>query len=234
MTTNPKPAFVELDSITRIASVLLLLHLVMSLVAVASGWAERELLVAARDGVYFGQGSFQQKAAASDTRQALVAVAQFAIFVIAGIGVLVWTHRANRNAHALSPRPLAYTPGWAVGWYFIPIANLFKPYKAMEATWNASRDPLGTQPVRDSSLLGAWWLLWIVTCLLSRAATRMSARAEDTDSLVQASGFMLASDVLEVPLTVLLLLVMRAIARMQASAASNASRTEVVHAIAAA
>lgn len=43
--------------------------------------------------------------------------------VAAGIAVLRWIYRASRNAHAFGPA-MTVTPGWAVGWFFVPIANL--------------------------------------------------------------------------------------------------------------
>ena len=40
------------------------------------------------------------------------------IWLIAGILVLVWIHRANHNARQLGAADMRFTPGWAVGWYF--------------------------------------------------------------------------------------------------------------------
>src|SRR5437868_6687462 len=54
------------------------------------------------------------------------------VFIITGVLFLRWIHRANRNARALGAQGMRFTPGWAVGWYFIPIASLWKPYQAMK------------------------------------------------------------------------------------------------------
>ena len=43
----------------------------------------------------------------------------------------VWIRRANINADALVRSRMEFTPGWAVGWFFVPFANLFKPYQVM-------------------------------------------------------------------------------------------------------
>lgn len=56
------------------------------------------------------------------------------------------------------------TPGWAVGWYFIPIANLWKPFAAM-------RDIVATSTsgqALPSFLLPMWWALWIVSLFAER------------------------------------------------------------------
>ncbi|MDA7882411.1 DUF4328 domain-containing protein [Akkermansiaceae bacterium] len=52
----------------------------------------------------------------------------------------VWTNRSCKNAwlfRVLTGRYLrpgsgeSYTPGWAVGWYFVPFAMLWKPFQAI-------------------------------------------------------------------------------------------------------
>ena len=58
-----------------------------------------------------------------------------------GILVLTWIHRANHNARQLGADDMRFTPGWAVGWYFVPIAWFWKPYQAMKEIWLASANP---------------------------------------------------------------------------------------------
>ena len=72
-----------------------------------------------------------------------------------------WIYRANSNARALGAAEMAFTPGGAVGWYFVPIANFWKPYQAMREIWKASASPFGWQRQRVSALLPCWWLLTI-------------------------------------------------------------------------
>lgn len=90
--------------------------------------------------------------------RALLGLAALATAVV----VSRWIYRANSNARALGARGMAFTPGGAVGWYFVPIANLWKPYQAMREIWKASAGPLGWQRRPVSALLPCWWLLAIV------------------------------------------------------------------------
>jgi hypothetical protein len=46
-------------------------------------------------------------------------------------------YRTNVNAPTFNDG-MSVTPGWAIGWFFVPVANLFKPYQAMKETWIAS------------------------------------------------------------------------------------------------
>ena len=71
-----------------------------------------------------------------------------AVSAAAGIGSLVfvatvvlwcvWQHRAQQKAIVLAGGGLRFTPGWAVGWWFIPFANLVKPFQTVRELWEAS------------------------------------------------------------------------------------------------
>ncbi len=93
------------------------------------------------------------------------------VFLI--IFFLIWLYRAFSNLPALESRNLEFSPGWAVGWWFIPFANLVKPYRVMGELWNASDsdfDPelfLSSQ-VGTPSIIGWWWGLFIVGNIVGR------------------------------------------------------------------
>jgi hypothetical protein len=81
----------------------------------------------------------------------------------AGIAWLLWQHRAHENLRALGVGGLSYSPGWAVGWWFIPIANLVLPYLVMLELWRAS-EPKGTPGwlrERIAALLPLWWISYL-------------------------------------------------------------------------
>ncbi len=44
---------------------------------------------------------------------------------------LIWIYRAFGNLSVLKARNLEFSPGWAVGWWFIPFANLVKPFQVV-------------------------------------------------------------------------------------------------------
>jgi uncharacterized BrkB/YihY/UPF0761 family membrane protein len=43
--------------------------------------------------------------------------------ILTGLAWFIWLHRAVANARSLGV-PTECTPGWAVGWWFVPFANL--------------------------------------------------------------------------------------------------------------
>lgn len=76
---------------------------------------------------------------------------------------LVWMHAAAKNIRSFGHEGLEFTPGWAVGWWFIPFMNWVKPFQALKEIWQAS-DPeaigTGSQSWRASVVpgtFGVWW-----------------------------------------------------------------------------
>lgn len=92
----------------------------------------------------------------------LLAVVEIPLRLLSFILLLVWTYKAYTNLHSLKSRDLEYTPGWAVGWWFIPLANLVKPYQVMGELWNASDSDFNentffTNYVGTPRIVGFWW-----------------------------------------------------------------------------
>jgi hypothetical protein len=97
-----------------------------------------------------------------------------ALAMVASIVVVaLWIYRAHANLRAAGVEGLAFSPGWAVGWYFIPIANLFKPFQAMRELWNTTHGQSGGYTEPADSLLTAWWGTWIAGNVLSNIGTRL-------------------------------------------------------------
>src|SRR4051812_40932909 len=70
-----------------------------------------------------GEGS-SARLSVLNTMQELVGLGQLVIFIVTGITFLRWIHRANVNVRGFGAEGMTFTPGWSVGWYFVPIANL--------------------------------------------------------------------------------------------------------------
>lgn len=102
------------------------------------------------------------------------ALCLFVSFVVIGM----WIHRAHANLFAAGIDGLEFTPGWSVGWFFIPIANLFKPFQAMRELWNASHNQSDSFSSPADSNLSLWWGTWIIGNILSNLSAR-SGFSED-------------------------------------------------------
>ena len=86
-----------------------------------------------------------------------------AVGILAGLVCLAWLYRVHTNLPALGARNLRFTPEWAVGLWFIPLAHLYYPYHVMREIWRES-DPGGGEESQlqlgaPGALIGWWWAL---------------------------------------------------------------------------
>ena len=131
---------------------------------------------------------------------ASTALAEYALYVLVAVAFLVWLHRVVTNSHGLGEQGLRFTPGWAVGWWFIPFANLVRPAQVMSETWRAS-DPQHTRSdVRSRrqvsiAVVGLWWALFVLGSVIGRFAA-VGSNASTLDGLrtnAEAEGELLDS-----------------------------------------
>jgi hypothetical protein len=215
----PKPdkvyAFIDPTLRTRWVKGLLYVGIAVSAVSMVSNIMEYQLLASMRTGDFDGETELMAAAEANDLRQQVIAIAYSAWFFATAIAVLMWTYRANKNAHALGAESMRFTPGWAVGWYFIPIFNLWKPYQAMKEIWKASANPHDWQNQPRSPLLPWWWFFWIFSNIVAQVAFRFSLQAEEIGEIMGASLLNIALDAVDIPGDLLLIAIVGRICQMQ-------------------
>jgi hypothetical protein len=215
---SPTPPLASRDyrdptTLTKWVKGLLVLSLVVDLVATLSGALEFALLRSISGGT--AEGDIETLANANDARQMAIGIAQLAAYIVTGIVFLVWIYRANRNARALGAQGMRFTPGWSVGWYFVPIMSLWRPFQAMREIWQASAEPGNWRAVQSPPLLGWWWAFYLGNQILSQVAYRLSDNVHDMDSALTASVVMTASSATGLPLDILGLLLVAKIAANQ-------------------
>jgi hypothetical protein len=78
-------------------------------------------------------------------------------FLLSAVPVLGWIYRAHANLHDAGVEELKYSPGWALGGYFVPLVNLVVPFRAMRELYNRSH---GEKPWDSAAAVGdvtSWW-----------------------------------------------------------------------------
>ncbi|BDS05944.1 hypothetical protein NT6N_09840 [Oceaniferula spumae] len=108
----------------------------------------------------------------------------------------IWINRSCKNAWLLDPPRMSVTPGWSVGYFFIPILLLWKPYTAMKEIRSASYG-------KDHALkavLPLWWTFWLMTMLIGNITFRIYMNSDDTESYLMACKL----DLVATPLNVVL------------------------------
>jgi len=111
----------------------------------------------------------------SDISESLVTLIQFVLLIITGITYLRWIYRTNKNLRAFSGEHMMFTPGWSVGWYFIPIAFLYKPYQGMKEIWQVSHKNRAV----TYSIVRWWWALFLISSFLDRLASKFATIGGD-------------------------------------------------------
>ncbi|HLE37108.1 MAG TPA: DUF4328 domain-containing protein [Candidatus Acidoferrales bacterium] len=140
------------------------------------------------------------EAEANDSRQQIMGVIHLLVYVVTGVAFLRWIHRANTNVRGFGATELKFTPGWSVGYYFIPFLNLVRPYRAMKEIWQASKNPDGWNNEPAPPLLSWWWGLLLISGFLGQASLRLALRADDAASLSTSTIAALASGLVDIPL----------------------------------
>jgi Na+/proline symporter len=158
---------------------------------------------------------------ANDARQALIAWVQIVVNVIAGIVFLVWINRAYKNLYALRAEGLRFSSGWAVAWFFIPFASLFRPYQVMSEVLRAS-DPAADLSDSDSwkylslpRIVGIWWTFFLVSNWASQLAGRFILRADTASDLLTATYAYMGSEAVSIIGIVITVILVQRVRRVQ-------------------
>lgn len=153
---------------------------------------------------FFGSDPMDAEAFnAADAIMGVIALAFFPVYILTIIFFCRWKILAMRNAHRLSTEAMEFTPGWAVGWYFVPIAMLWKPFQAMRELWNVTHGKAGRGKAPPA--LTTWWTLWILSGFVGQISFRAAMHG--------LRGVEIAADVAGIAIGVPLLLVTLKIVR---------------------
>jgi Domain of unknown function (DUF4328) len=211
-------SFSSLSSLTRLVTVLLALCIVIDLIAIGVGYSQSALLSATMR----EQTTADEALIANDNRQQVIAILQIAAYFITGVFFLIWIYRAHRNLPELGVRRPRYSPAWAVGWFFVPILNLYRPYDMVKELWKESNPDVGisdaffmqhsstqVQYSSKSSLIGLWWGLWIGSYVAARAYSFLLSQPNPEDQLVAATWVGMISDGLSIAAAVSITCIVR-------------------------
>lgn len=211
--TGAVPPYLSGHNRARWTMLLLGAAIVLDLIAVPSDLLQYDLL----DRISRGDEFTIAEAEANDTRQSLIGIVQVLILVATVVVYLMWLHRAHRNLPALGAQNLRFTPGWAVGWWFVPFANLVRPYQVVKEVWQASCPDVGASDwsaFKASPVIISWWLLFLVSGVLGQQAARFAFK-EDPAELMAGSAFLAASDGLDAIAAALAIVIVLKIDRWQ-------------------
>lgn len=133
-------------------------------------------------------------------------------FVLCAIGLaiafLAWLSRTVEIVPALGAGTPHDSPRWAIAWWFIPIAFLWKPYTVVREAWDRLAMPPRTS---GGTLVVGWWLSWIGATTLGRVASAMADSSSSWEAVQNGFWVWFGSSVLSVAAAVSGFLVVREI-----------------------
>ncbi|GMR04819.1 MAG: hypothetical protein BMS9Abin23_0730 [Thermodesulfobacteriota bacterium] len=195
------------EFLTRLLRTMLWIFMVVVFLNLLSDLAQMNL---------FSSGSFTSaRAEANNTRQAVLGILYTFTYLITAVTFLRWIYLASINCRGFNPDAMRFTPGWSVGYYFIPVLNLFRPYQTMKEVWLVSMDPRRGKDQSAGALLVWWWALWLISGLFGQASFRMTLAAKTPEALGTATSVSIVSDIALIALSIAAIKLVNTIFRMQ-------------------
>ncbi len=197
------------------AMLLIWIMLALEIVALISSYLQYDLLQTVAGG---GQISMEQ-ADVNDIREQIIGIISSVAYVISVITFILWFRRAYYNLHQ-KVNYLSYSEGWAAGSWFVPILNLFRPFKIMEELYEETKAFLIKKGVSintniTTSIVGWWWALWIINGIVGNVIFRYSINAESVDELIIATVLSMIGNLLGIPLALITIKVIRDYAKVE-------------------
>ena len=174
---DPKDKVVSngyLSSMSRADWTSAMLIVVILLAAVSAYFTFQEINLLER--VLEGEQISDAEAISNDERIMFVSSLWLGAYIITAVIFFFWIHRACSNLDYLKVTDTRFTPGWAIGWWFIPFANIFMPYQVVKELWKTSDTNTVSmdstiqhntwKQAYTSPILILWWLLWLASGFL--------------------------------------------------------------------
>jgi hypothetical protein len=144
-----------------------------------------------------------------DATFAVSGIISILVWVPTVIAWLAWSSRTVDNEDALGIGPSKVSPRWAMGWWFVPFANLVMPYRTHREIYD--RYHIGVAAGAGFVLL--WWVVYLADNFLSNVVGRVWLAAETFEELQTGLTLYTFSDLLTAISAILALVLVRRIQR---------------------
>ncbi|MEJ6120654.1 DUF4328 domain-containing protein [Vibrio sp. 2-Bac 85] len=213
--TNLNQTVKSLERLTQWIKYVLYAQIVIAIFSIIFGFLEFRLLATYQEGFYASlEEAFADGELVIQSLQ-VTGIVSLIAFIASAILILKWIYRANHNARQLGAQSMSHTPAWSIGYYFIPIFNLWKPYLALKEIWMTSKSPLDWRYPKVSITLPIWWTLWLSSNILNQSIFRLSASAETLPELMKLNILSQVSNIMDIPLAIVTLIIIKNIYKMQ-------------------
>jgi len=169
---------------------------------------------------------------AGEVLSLLIRLALIGIGFLTGVAFLLWIYRASTNLKALGAAELKYSPGWAIGGFFVPFLNLVRPYQVVTEIWRASAAGASRSGgvnwtyEQTPAFISVWWGSWLLSGFLDSLSVLVVFGAAAGNQQLVAGRYRAASDLIGIASAALAMTVVLAInARQERANRYIASRS---------
>ena len=164
----------ETRKITRLVVWIFYIAIAADVATLISTSVSNSFLSSIEQGTYlYSYESMMAEANAHDLRDGIISFATIFIYIACVIIFLRWTYKSSQITHLSGAQDLRFSPGWSVGWYFIPVASFWKPFQAFKQIYQVSIQITDWQNVSIPSSLRWWWGLFILSSIIGNILTRV-------------------------------------------------------------
>ena len=197
------------------AIVLIWIILALEILMLISSYWQYNILQTLNNGGNVSEETIQL----SDSIEGIIGLFYMIGFIISTITFIQWFRRAYFNLHLIVGN-LSYSEAWASGSWFVPILNLFRPYRIMKELYVETRLLLVRNRINFNQNLytdnlGWWWTIWIVSNWVENVVFKSSLKAETINELITSSVFSMISNILGILLALITIKVIRNYAKVE-------------------
>ena len=209
----PKP----LSGMIKHANVVIVFFVLASAIVIVADLSLGVFISQILEGSFASEAELNSQAANVDAFAQGSNIAFLLIFAWSIIVIGRWTYRAMKNLREMGYETTV-SPGWAVGWHFVPIALLWMPFRGMAQIWRGS---VHGAPTGDANLPGAMrmrWATWLVGNWLSYGGFQMQEAGltgDDLEVVQIALGIGVVGSGLHIVSAILLLGLMKQVTNAQ-------------------
>jgi hypothetical protein len=102
------------------------------------------------------------------------------LLILSVVFFMMWIYRVYKNLPSLGIQFTQYSPGWAVGYFFIPLVNIVIPYLVVKEIWEKSGRTLlkstlaeRMKRLKTSLLVGWWWAFQLISTVGAKFIDRI-------------------------------------------------------------
>ena len=185
------------------AITLIWIVLALDIMSLISGYLQYGLL----QGVSKGGIISTETATANDTREQVISIVSMIVYIISATTFIQWFRRAYFNLHQ-KVRFLSHSEGWAAGFWFIPIVNLFRPYQITKELYLETKELFIKKGINvnfnfATGILDWWWTLWIINNLMGHFVFQYAKHAESMGELINSTVASMIGNIVGIPLALI-------------------------------